>query len=369
MEKYNLVCSTSSGIEAVTKQELISMGIKDIRIDNCKLFFEGTKEQLYTTNMSLRTASRVYIMLASFEATTFDQLYNELQKIDYAKSIGRGFKLHITASCSFSKLMAYSSVQSVSYKAIIEKITMIYGNNCEGDTTYHIDINIHKDHAYVLLDTSGDGLHKRGYRVKSYDAPVKENIAAAILLLSGWTADRCLIDPFCGSGTIPIEAALIAMNIAPNLNRVFAFECFCDYDKELHNNVKAQLVMNENRDVKLRIYGYDISNEAIRISNCHKSLAGVDNAISFNVRDMREVSTRFQGGYVITNPPYAVRLMTTKQVSTLYKDFFAMYKRLEGFKLLVLSGFEETEKAFGERAKKNRKLYNGNLTCRLYFYY
>lgn len=367
--KLSIEVSSASGIEAVTKRELISLGYTPGGAEAGRILFDGDWTDVLRANMFLRTAGRVRILLGEFDAEDFDTLFESVASINWQDILPKDAKIIVTAKSVKSKLFALSSIQSISKKAIVTRLCSHYGISklLEDGAEYSIEVAFNLNHARVTLDTSGAGLHKRGYRTWLGEAPIRETLASAIIELSVWNPDRPLIDPFCGSGTIPIEASLIGLNIAPGMNRSFACEEFTNAPKvrSIVQNEAEQLI---NRDREIRISGFDINPEAIKLALRHAEKAGVRDKIHLQVADMRSLSSRFSHGVIITNPPYGERLLKEAELKELYRDFGKVYDTLDEWCAYVITSYLPFEKYFGRRATKTRKLYNSELECNLFQY-
>lgn len=369
MKKYNIIVTSASGIEAITKNELRTLDIDNTAAINGKIAFEGTMEDIASCNMYLRTADKVLLQLDSFSATSFDELFDNTKSIPWEDFLHTDGQYLVNGKSSKSALFALSACQSIIKKAIIErlkerkKVSFFPENGVE----YYIDFNLFEDVATISLNTSGQGLHKRGYRDISGTAPLRETLASAIILLSGWQGDTPLIDPFCGSGTIPIEAAMIARNIAPGINRSFVIENYSFFDKKIMDNVRQEAI-SKIMERDLRISGFDIDKRAITLSLYHSEKAGVGQNIHFQAQDVSKLSSRFSLGTLITNPPYGERLMDAASVALLYKSLGEATKNLDRWKFYILTSARDFERNFGKRATKNRKLYNATKECKLYIY-
>lgn len=362
--------AAASGIEAITKRELKSLGYGDVPSYFGRMNFIGSMEDVARCNVFLRTASKVRIILAEFKAETFDELFDGIYSVDFGEILPFDANVAVEAKSVKSKLFALSAIQSVVKKAIVKKMTAKNGlvSLPESGERYSFELSLVEDTATLSLDTSGDGLHKRGYRQKVWIAPMRETMAAAIILNSFYRADRVLIDPFCGSGTIPIEAALIATNTAPGINRNFAFEKFHNAPDVL-SRVRQEAEDKAVRDISLRIYGYDIDARAIKLSYEHAERAGVKNLVHFEKRDMRDVTSRYAHGIIITNPPYGERLSGGEELKNLYRDFGKMFRSLDEWSAYVVGTSPAFEKYFGQKADKKRKLYNSEIECTLYQFF
>lgn len=362
--------AAASGIEAITKRELKSLGYGDVPSYFGRMNFIGSMEDVARCNVFLRTASKVRIILAEFKAETFDELFDGIYSVDFGEILPLDANVAVEAKSVKSKLFALSAIQSVVKKAIVKKMTAKNGlvSLPESGERYSFELSLVEDTATLSLDTSGDGLHKRGYRQKVWIAPMRETMAAAIILNSFYRADRVLIDPFSGSGTIPIEAALIATNTAPGINRNFAFEKFHNAPDVL-SRVRQEAEDKAVRDISLRIYGYDIDARAIKLSYEHAERAGVKNLVHFEKRDMRDVTSRYAHGIIITNPPYGERLSGGEELKNLYRDFGKMFRSLDEWSAYVVGTSPAFEKYFGQKADKKRKLYNSEIECTLYQFF
>lgn len=365
--KLNIEVATASGIEAVCKRELLRLGYNPSGANFGRIEFEGDYKDVLRANVFLRTANRVRIVLAKFKAETFDDLFDGIFAMRWQDIVTRDSRIIVNAKSQSSKLFALRSIQSITKKAIISKLASTLGGSFdESGAVYDVEVSLCGDIATVTLDTSGEGLHKRGYRTYLGDAPIRETLAAAMIELSVWNPDRAFIDPFCGSGTIPIEAALIGLNIAPCMNRNFACESF----KNAPNvrELVQQEAQDSIRDRVLHISGFDINKDAIKLAQKHAERAGVKDKIHLQVGDMRDVSSRFSHGVIVTNPPYGERLMDEAELKILYRDFGAMTRKLDEWCVYAITSYRAFEKYFGARADKVRKLYNSELECNFYQY-
>lgn len=367
--KLNIEVAAASGIEAVVKRELVKLGYEPQGAQFGRIPFVGRFVDVARANMFLRTGERVRIILASFPATTFDELFDGVRGIDWKEIVGPDAKIIVNAKSRNSRLFALSSVQSVCKKAIMLSIAESFHifRPKESGSVYSIEISIYNDVATVKLDTSGEPLHKRGYRTYLGDAPIRETLASAMIELSVWNPDRALIDPFCGSGTIPIEAAMIGLKIASGLQRTFAYEGF-EGAPRVRDIVQQEAEDMIVRNKKLNISGFDIDPEAIRLAFRHASAAGVRDSVHLQVEDMRKVSSRYSHGVIIANPPYGERLLDEAELKTLYGDFGKMTASLDEWCVYVITSFKAFEKYYGKRADRTRKLFNGELECTYYQY-
>lgn len=364
------ICVTSaSGIEAVTKRELYKIiGKEDLSAINGRIKFEGDESDVAKCNLNLRTGNRVEIVLGGFKAETFDDLFDGVKSIPFEEYIDRDGKIIVSAKSVQSKLFAYSAIQSVSKKAICERLCKKFGVNELGESgaRYKIEVAALKDYVTVTLDTSGDGLHRRGYRGLVGEAPLKETLAAALVELSVWNKSRPLADLFCGTGTIPIEACMIALNIPAGLNRGFDFQNWKCFDKKIFDRAAEEAKANIVTDADLRIGGFDIDDKQLKLARKHAELAGVDKYIHFQRADMRDFSSRFSHGVIISNPPYGERLSDRKEVEKLYRDYGKKVASLDDWCAYTLTPVDDFERLFGKKADKKRKIYNGKIECCYY---
>lgn len=361
-----ILVSSSFGLEAVTKRELLSIGIDKAPAFEGRLHIDGDFKTVAEVNMFLRTAERVHILLGEFTASTFDELFDNLLEIKFEEFIGKDGAIVVNAKSRNSVLFGLTAIQSVGKKAIVNRLMKAYNINTltEEGARYNIELSFFKDNVMVSLDTSGMPLHKRGYRDKVWTAPIKETMASALIMLSVWNKDRAFIDPFCGSGTIPIEAALIGSNIAPGINRKFAFEDWDMVDKSIieQNRQKANDLIDNNQ--KLRISGFDIDSRALALANYHAEKAKVK--VHFETSDMRNIKSKYKYGVIVTNPPYGERISDNKEIISLYKDFGTVFSSLDDWSAFVIVAHDNFEKCFNRKADRNRKMYNGSIECRLY---
>lgn len=367
--KMEICVTSASGIEAVTKRELYKIiGKEDLSAINGRIKFEGDESDVVKCNLNLRTGNRVEIVLGGFKAETFDDLFDGVKSIPFEEYIDRDGKIIVSAKSVQSKLFAYSAIQSVSKKAICERLCKKYGVNelNESGARYKIEVAALKDYVTVTLDTSGDGLHRRGYRGLVGEAPLKETLAAALVELSVWNKTRPFADLFCGTGTIPIEACMIALNIPAGLNRSFDFQNWKRFDKKIFDRAAEEAKANIVTDADLRISGFDIDDKQLKLARKHAELAGVDKYIHFQRADMRDFSSRFSHGVIISNPPYGERLSDRKEVEKLYRDYGKKVALLDDWCAYTLTPVDDFERLFGKKADKKRKIYNGKIECCYY---
>lgn len=371
MKQLRLFATATFGVESVVAREIKHLGYEDTFTDNGKIYFDGDYEALCRANLWLRSAGRVYVLMGEFTATTFDDLFEATLALPWEEWLPQDAEFPVTGGCVKSTLMSISDCQSIIKKAIVEKLKKVYKLEIFPETgpKYHIDFTILKDKVTLSIDSSGAGLHKRGYRTLAYSAPIKETLASAMLMISRWSPGKPLIDPLCGSGTIPIEAALMAMNKAPGLDREFDCQEWPNIPKEVWYRA-----LGEARDLikpvnGIHIQGYDINPEAVSMANYHARQAGVSDIVHIQTRDVRELSSKDKYGFIVTNPPYGQRIGEKKENSQLYHDMGESFKRLSTWSYYVINSEPDFEKLFGRKADKNRKLYNGGLLCYYYQFF
>ncbi len=369
---YELIAPCHFGMEAVLKREITDLGYEVSAVDNGKVTFVGDAEGICRANLFLRTTERILLKVAEFKAQTFDELFENVKAVRWDEFIPKDGKFWVAKASSVnSKLFSPSDIQRIVKKAMVESLKGVYHTDWfeENGAEYPLRISILKDVVTVGLDTTGVSLHKRGYRKYTAPAPLTETLAAAILLLSPWKGERMLIDPFCGSGTIPIEAAMIAKNIAPGLNRDFISEKWLNLipQKEWYE-VAEEAEDLINHDAEINIQGYDIDGDALKMARANAALAGVDKHIHFQQRDIINFSSPKKYGFVISNPPYGERLSTKDEMEILYRTIGNIINENETWSFFLLSGYENAQKAIGKKATKNRKIYNGMMKTYLYQY-
>lgn len=366
--KYDLIATSTFGLEAIVAQELKDLGFENLKTENGKVTFSGDERAIALCNTWLRTADRVLIKLAEFPAESFDELFDAASKINWSDIMPSNAKMHVNGKSIKSKLFSISDCQSIVKKAIIENMKKKYKKEwfSEDGELFKIEIALLKDIATITIDTSGPGLHKRGYREESGEAPLKETLASAMILLSKWEPSRVLADPFCGSGTIPIEAAMIAKNIAPGLKRNFVAENWSWLPPKIWKDVREEAESKIIKDLEFRILASDIEYRVLKIAKENAVKAGLEDYIAFQKLDMNDFSSKRKYGCIIANPPYGERIGEKERVRQLYKDYGQLFKRLETWSFFTLTSNPDFEWLFGKKASKNRKLYNGNIQC--YFY-
>ena len=358
------------GVEAVLKREITDLGYEIEQVEDGRVTFKGDALAVARANIFLRTAERVMIVVSRFKATTYDELFEGVKALDWDSYIPKDGKFWVKKASSVkSALFSPSDIQSIVKKAIVESLKNKYNVDWfdEDGYEYPIRVFLYKDEVIVALDTSGESLHKRGYRKNTAKAPISETLAAALIMLTPWRKDRILVDPFCGCGTFPIEAALIAANIAPGLEREFTAENWTNIiDKKCWYEAVNEANDQINMDIETDIQGYDIDKEAIEMCRKNAKLAGVEDLIHFQTRDVGDLSHPKKYGFIITNPPYGERLEDKEQVKVLYEKLGRQYKKLDSWSAFVITSYEDAPKDMGVKPTKNRKIYNGMI--KTYFY-
>ena len=363
-----LLIPAAAGVEASVKRQLVTLGYGDCPANNGRISLHGDWEDVARLNVSLRAGERVLIELSSFPARTFDDLFEGVFSLPWEEYLTPHARIEMDGKSYKSRLAAIKAAGGVVKKAILKRLSEKLGVRTfdEKGERAIVGVSMFEDVASVTLDTSGDGLHKRGYRTLSYDAPLKETTAAAILELSHYRAERTFADLFCGSGTLPIEAALMALNIAPNGKRDFDFMKWKCAPKVVLRAREA--AKDAEKREKIEIFASDISERAISIARYHARRAGVEEYIKFSIADMRAFTSEEKGGVLVSNPPYGERLERGSDLSPLYRDFSRVFHRLDGWGCNFLTSFEGAERAFGRCADKKRRIYNANIACILYSY-
>lgn len=366
--QYQLQITTASGIEAVTKRELTELGYPLSPAENGRIRMTGDETDIIRCNLLLRTANRVMIELTCFPAENFDALFEGTKAFPWEDWLPSDAQIYLYGKCVQSKLHALSACQSIVKKAICTRLCekLKRASLPETGALYRIEISVVRDTVTLCLDTSGEGLHRRGYRATVGEAPLKETLAAALILLSVWKPDRPFADPFCGSGTLPIEAAMIGTDLPAGGNRDFDFLHWPNFDFSRFAEIKTQAMEATDLGRELRIFGFDLDPAQISLAMRHANAAGVAKHIHFQRRDMREFSSRFAHGVIVTNPPYGQRLGTDAEVRALMRDFGKTVDALDEWSCYLLSSLPGLPKAFGKPADRVRKLYNGKLECGFY---
>ena len=370
MRTFDLLVPCHFGLEAVLKREIYDLGYEITKVEDGRVTFEGDEEAVCRANIFLRTAERVMIQVGRFKATTFEELFQGIKNLPWEEYIPEDGKFWVKKASSInSKLFSPSDIQSIAKKAMVERMKQKYHKEWfkEDGAAYPVRIFLLKDEVTVALDTSGDSLHKRGYRTMTSKAPLTETLAASLIMLTPWRKDRILVDPFCGSGTFPIEAAMIAANIAPGMNRDFTAEEWTNMiDRKLWYECVKEAEDMIDTTVKVDIQGYDIDGDVIKAARENAKRAGVEHMIHFQQRAVADLSHPKKYGFIITNPPYGERLEDKADLPELYTQIGQAYQRLDSWSMFLITSYTETEKYIGRKADKNRKIYNGML--KNYFY-
>ncbi len=370
MKKMELIAPCHFGLESVLKREIVDLGYDVIKVEDGRITFAGDEQAICYANIHLRTAERILLKMGSFHAETFEELFQGIKAISWEEVIPQNGKFWVAKAASVkSKLFSPSDIQSIVKKAMVERLKTVYHTEWfqEDGEPFPLRVFLMKDEVTVTLDTTGDSLHKRGYRKLTAKAPIAENLAAALLMLTPWKGDRILVDPFCGSGTFPIEAAMMAAHIAPGMNRTFTAQQWTHMIPQKEwNEVLEEAREMIDLSVQTDIQGYDISEDMVAIARENAKLAGVDHLIHFQKRDVAQLSHAKKYGFIVTNPPYGERIEEKKNLPMLYQTIGERFKQLDSWSMYLITAYEQAEESMGLKAKKNRKIYNGMM--KTYFY-
>jgi len=373
LAKYTLIATAAMGIEALVAREIKSLGFEDVVVENGRVLFKADEAGIVKANLWLRTADRVKLRVGEFKATSFDELFEKTKALPWHMFIPRNGQFPVSGKSHKSKLFSVSDCQAIVKKAIVDKlktIQNIQGMLIEDGPLFRVEVSILKDIVTLTIDTTGrEGLHKRGYRVDQGEAPLKETLAASLVLLTNWNADLPFVDPFCGSGTIPIEAALIGHNIAPGSFRSFASEDWHWIGKKRWNEARQEAEDLANYDQKLEIIGSDIDHRMINVSKANADEVGLSDSIAFKQMQVKDFTTKSEYGYVVTNPPYGERLNDRPYVEKLYSDMGSVFTKLDTWSVYLLTSHEGFEQFYGKPATKKRKLFNGFIKTDYYQYF
>jgi putative N6-adenine-specific DNA methylase len=371
MSKIQLIATAAFGIESVVSRELRKLGYDDQFVENGRVTFAGDEKAICRTNLWLRTADRVLVKVGEFKAMSFEELFEQTKALPWDEWIPEDAEFPVEGKSIDSKLSSVPDCQAIVKKAVVEKLKQKYHREWFEETGayYRIEVALLKDMVTLTLDTSGAGLHKRGYRKLVGGAPLKETLACAMLLISRWNADKVLIDPLCGSGTIPIEAALIGKNIAPGLNREFSSEKWPIIPQKLWEEAREEARDSIKHDQELRIHGSDIDEEAMSLARYHAKQAGVEEYIHLQRMPMADIKSRYKYGFIICNPPYGERIGELKEIEELYRQMGTVFRTFDTWSYYVITSNREFEKLFGRKADKKRKLYNGKILCQYYQFF
>ena len=370
MEKFELIAPCHFGMEAVLKREILDLGYEITKVEDGKVTFQADAQGIADANMFLRSTERILLKVAEVKAQTFDELFEKTKALPWENYIPRDGKFWVAKANSVkSKLFSPSDIQSIMKKAIVERLKGVYKVSWfeEDGASFPIRVAFMKDVATIGIDTSGISLHKRGYRKMTVKAPITETLASALIMLTPWNKDRILVDPFCGSGTFPIEAAMIAANIAPGMNREFTAEQWTNIiDRKVWYECVKEAQDMVNDDITVDIQGYDIDGDVVKAARENAKRAGVDHLIHFQQRPVAELHHPKKYGFIVTNPPYGERLEDKADLPELYSQIGEAYRRLDAWSMYLITSYEDTERYIGRKADKNRKIYNGML--KTYFY-
>lgn len=370
MKTYELIAPCHFGLEAVLKREIYDLGYDITKVEDGRVTFTGDEEAICRANIFLRTAERILLKTGQFHAETFDELFEGIKAIPWEDYIPEDGKFWVAKASSIkSKLFSPSDIQSIVKKAMVERLKQKYHTNWFEETgaSYPLRLFLMKDEVTVAIDTSGESLHKRGYRTMTSKAPITETLAAALIMLTPWRKERILIDPFCGSGTFPIEAAMMAAGIAPGMNRNFTAENWTNLiDRQLWYDTVEEAAEQGNTEIEVDIQGYDIDGEVVKAARENAKRAGVEHLIHFQQRPVSALSHPKKYGFIITNPPYGERLEEKEALPKLYTEIGEAFRRLDSWSAYMITSYADTERYVGRKADKNRKIYNGML--KTYFY-
>ncbi|WP_338451840.1 class I SAM-dependent RNA methyltransferase [Niallia oryzisoli] len=371
MANYDLIATSAMGLEAIVAKEVRSLGF-DCQVENGRITFNGDERAIAKSNLWLRTADRIRLKVGEFKATSFDELFEKTKALPWEKFLPENAEFPVSGKSVKSKLFSVSDCQAIVKKAIVDRLKHHYKKNGwfeENGPLFKIEVALHKDIALITIDTSGSGLHKRGYRVGQGEAPLKETLAAALVLLTNWTPDRPLVDPFCGSGTIPIEAALIGQNIAPGFNREFVSESWNWIDQKIWDEARVEVEDLANYDQPLDITGTDIDHRLVNIAKENAFEAGLGDLITFKQMRVQDFTTQKEYGVLVGNPPYGERLGEKAAVQKMYREMGQAFADLDTWSIYMLTSEEEFETYYGKKATKKRKLFNGFIRTDYYQYW
>ncbi|KYG25562.1 THUMP domain-containing class I SAM-dependent RNA methyltransferase [Alkalihalobacillus trypoxylicola] len=371
MNRVTLIATATMGLESIVAREVKDLGYEDVQVENGKVMFTADVSSIARANLWIRTADRIKIKVAEFKAFTFDELFEKTKALAWADYIPVNAEFPVIGRSVKSKLFSVSDCQAIVKKAVVESLKKKYKTTWFDETgpLYRIEVALHKDVATLTLDASGVGLHKRGYRSLHNQAPLKETMAAAMIMLTSWKEDRPLVDPFCGSGTIPIEAAMIGQNIAPGFNRDFASEKWSWIGKDIWDKARQEVEDLANYDQPLNILGTDIDHRSVELAKNNALEAGFGDLISFKQMQVRDFSHKDSYGIIIGNPPYGERLGEREEVEIMYKEMGQAFSSYDTWSVYMLTSNESFETIYGKKASKKRKLYNGNIKTDYYQFF
>ncbi|MBN8190696.1 class I SAM-dependent RNA methyltransferase [Bacillus sp. NTK074B] len=371
MGTYTLIATAAMGLESIVAKEVKDLGY-ECQVENGKVFFKGDETAIARANMWLRTADRIKILVGEFKAYSFDELFENTKKLPWEDFLPVDAEFPVQGKSVKSKLYSVPDCQAIVKKAIVERLRTAYKRTSwleETGPLYKIEVAIHKDVASITLDTSGQGLHKRGYRIGQGEAPLKETLAAALIQLTTWNPDRPFVDPFCGSGTIAIEAALIGQNIAPGFNREFLSEEWPIMPDDIWEKTRLEAEDLANYDQPLEILGTDIDHRMIEVSKENALEAGLGDLVKFKQMQVRDFTSELEYGIIVGNPPYGERLGERKEVEHMYQEMGKAFEKLDTWSVYMLTSHENFEQCYGKQATKKRKLFNGFIRTDYYQYW
>lgn len=371
MTKYDIIATSAMGLEALVAKEVRALGY-DCEVENGRISYRGDALAIARSNMWLRTADRIRIKVGEFKATTFDELFEKTKALPWEQFLSEDAEFPVTGKSVKSKLFSVPDCQAIVKKAIVERMRNHYKKTGwfeENGPFSKIEVAIHKDVALLTIDASGSGLHKRGYRAGQGEAPLKETLAAALVMLTSWTPEKPFVDPFCGSGTIPIEAAMIGQNIAPGFNREFISESWQWIPEKVWDEARAEAEDLAKYDQELDITGTDIDHRMVKIAQENAFEAGFADLIQFKQMQVKDFTTNKEYGVIVGNPPYGERLGEKAAVQNMYEEMGQAFTGLDTWSIYILTSDEEFEKFFGKQATKKRKLFNGFIKTDYYQYW
>ncbi|UTR10683.1 class I SAM-dependent RNA methyltransferase [Evansella sp. LMS18] len=371
MNSVTLIATAAMGLESIVADEVKALGYTDVKVENGKVIFEADPSGIARANLWLRTADRVKLLVGEFKALSFEELFEQTKALPWNEYISEDAEFPVIGRSVKSKLFSISDCQAIVKKAVVESLKQHYHVQWfeEKGPLQRIEVALHKDIAQLTIDTSGTGLHKRGYRYLHNEAPLKETLAAALIKLTNWSPDRPFVDPFCGSGTLPIEAAMIGQNIAPGINREFAFENWAWYEQRWFDAALEEAEDLAKYDQPLDIEGFDIDHNMIELASNNAMEAGFPDQIKFKQMQAKDFRTTKDYGVIVGNPPYGERMQERKYVEKLYREMGETFRPLDTWSVYVITSNEDFEELYGAKATKKRKLYNGNIKTDYYQYW
>jgi putative N6-adenine-specific DNA methylase len=369
--KLQLIATTAMGVESLAANEVRNLGFENVTVENGKITYEADELGICRSNLWLRTADRVKIKVGEFNALSFDELFEQTKALPWAEFLPENAEFPVIGKSVKSKLYSVPDCQAIVKKAVVESLKQTYGQSWfnEDGPLYRIQVAIHKDVATITLDTSGTGLHKRGYRYYHNETPLKETLASTLIMLTNWTPDRPFVDPFCGSGTLPIEAAMIGQNIAPGFNRHFASEEWEWIGKDVWQRADEEAEDLANYDRPLEILGTDIDHQNIELAENNAQEIGLGDDISFKQMQVKDFTSKQEYGCIVGNPPYGERVGDKEAAEQIYRDMGQAFRFLDTWSIYMLTSHPDFEKLYGKKSTKKRKLYNGHIQTNYYQYW